>query len=136
MRKILILAQCAFVLTALVACGEKVKNPEPVAVAASAPEPVVEAAISLEQQIAAMLRGHPNSRKICIDGERKHSFFLDYGPLPPAGTEDDGKWHGWIFIEGVDFFKTSNNTYFIGDQEQNKYIQVYPDVTGLQCKAQ
>jgi len=119
----------------LVACGKKEEKQAVVAVAASAPEPVVES-ISNEQQLAAMLRGHPNSRKICIDGERKHAFFMDYGPLPPPGTEDDGKWHGWIFIENVDFYKTSNNTYFITDQDQKKYAQVYPDVTGLQCKGQ
>ena len=83
-----------------------------------------------------MLRGHPNSRKVCVDGNRDRAFFLYYGPLQPAGAEPDGLWHGWLFIEKVDFYQTSNKTWFITNQADNKYAQVYPDVTGLQCKDQ
>lgn len=122
-------------LVGLVACGKKEESTPVVAVAASAPEPAVDP-ISSEQQLSSILRSHPNSRRACIDGERKYTYFLDYGPLPPPNTEDDGRNHGWLYIEGVQFFKTSNNTYFNTVQDEDKYIRVYPDVNGLQCKAQ
>lgn len=119
-------------LTGLVACGKKAeKTPEPVAVAASAP---TEPQPTQVEMVAAMLRGHPNSRQVCVDGLRDRAFFLDYGPLLPPGSEDDGKYHGWIFIEKVDFYKTSNDTWFILAQDDKKYVQVYPDVTGLFCR--
>jgi hypothetical protein len=123
-------------LAGLVACGKKEEKPAAPPPVAAAPAAVVEPDVPVEQQIAAMLRGHPNSRKVCVDGERTHAFFLDYGPLPPPGTEADGRFHGWIFIEKVDFYKTSNNTWFITDQDDKKYSQVYPDTIGLACKAQ
>lgn len=116
----------------LVACGKKTeKTPAPEPVAAP-----VAPAMSEEQQFSAMLRGHPNSKRVCIDAERRNAYFLDYGPLPPPGTPDDGKWHGWLFIDNVEFYRTSNNTYFITNQDDKKYVQVYPDVNGLQCRAQ
>lgn len=83
-----------------------------------------------------MLRGHPNSRRVCVDGTRDRAFFLDYGPALKPGEQDDGKMHGWYFIEKVDFYATSNNTWFITAQEDKKYITVYPDVTGLTCQQQ
>jgi hypothetical protein len=89
-----------------------------------------------DEMIAAMLRGHPNSTQICVDGTRSRSFFVNYGPLLVPGAPEDGNLHGWLFIEDVDFFKTSNNTWFITVQKDDNYIQVYPDVLGLTCKSQ
>lgn len=133
MRKLLILAQCALLLPVLVACGKKAEEPiQPAAVAEAASAPV-SADITPPEALVAMLRGHPNSRQICIDGARKNAFFLDYGPLQKPGEEQDGRWHGWIFVEKVEFYKTSNDTWFITDLPN--YTQVYPDTTGLICKS-
>lgn len=120
-------------LVGLVACGkkeEKIAIPPPVVAEPAAVMPTG------PEMISAMLRGHPNSRQVCIDGVRDRSFFLDYGPRLMPGVEADGKYHGWLFIEKVEFFKTSNNTWFITTQEEKKYLEVYPDVIGLTCKAQ
>jgi predicted small lipoprotein YifL len=119
-------------LAGLVACGKKEENPPPPA-AEQAAAPV---GPSQEAQIAAMLRGHPNSRRVCVDGNRERAFFLDYGPPLKPGEQDDGKMHGWYFIEKVDFYSTSNNTWFITAQEDRKYVTVYPDVAGLVCQLQ
>lgn len=118
-------------LSMLVACSKKVENQE---VAASPATPVVEAGPTLDQKVDAMLRGHPNSKRVCADGERANAFFLDYGPHLPPGAEADGRYHGILFIEKVEFFKTSNNTWFITEQAGNRYFTVYPDLAGLVCK--
>lgn len=119
-------------LVALTACGKKAENPPE----QQAAEPVVQApqGPNQEQMIAAMLRGHPNSRKVCVDGNRDRAFFLDYGPHLKPGEQDDGKMHGWYFIEKVEFYQTSNNTWFITAQEDKKYVTVFPDVSGLVCQ--
>ena len=115
--------------TLLAACGKK----EDLHASAPPSEPVY---ITTDEMVAAMLRGHPNAQKLCVDGNREKSFFLYYGPLPAQGSAPDNLFHGWIFIEKVDFYQTSNKTWFITAQEANKYVQVYPDITGLQCKDQ
>ena len=132
MRAVVVLTLAA-ALSGLAACGkraETVESPDmpPQAVADPTATP------TQEQMIAAMLRGHPNSFRVCVDGERQNAFFVDYGPLPAAGSEPDNKYHGFLFIEKVEFYKTSNNTWFITNQADNKYVQVYPDVAGLTCK--
>lgn len=132
MRAIITLALVA-ALSGLAACGkkaEKVESPD------VPPQAVVDptAAPTQDQMIAAMLRGHPNSLRVCVDGERENAFFVDYGPLLPAGAEPDNKYHGFLFIEKVDFYRTSNNTWFITNQADSKYVQVYPDVAELVCK--
>jgi len=135
MHKLLTTALCMLVPLGLIACGkkaEKTTQPPPAKVVAKPAEPQATAA----EMISAMLRGHPNSKQVCVDGERERAFFLDYGPLLPIGVVPDGKFHGWYFIEKVDFYKTSNNTWFITDQKDDTYLQVYPDVTGLTCRAQ
>jgi hypothetical protein len=133
--RVVIAVTLAAALSGLAACGKRAETVESVVV----PEPAasvaaVELPITQEQALAAMLRGHPNARRICIDGYRTDAFFLDYGPLLPAGAEPDGLWHGWIFIDEIHFYRTSNNTFFVTDQGDEKYAQVYPDVTGLVCK--
>jgi hypothetical protein len=130
MRKYLSLALCMLLPFSMVACTKKVEKKQTPAAVAATPEPEPEE----DDMISAMLRGHPNSKQICVDGERRHAFFLDYGPLRKLGEAEDGQWHGWIFIEDVVFYKTSNNTLFITDQAANKYIQAYPDVTALTCR--
>lgn len=131
MRTLLAVALAA-ALSGLAACGKKAENPPPVAESA----PVVEQGPTQDQKVDAMLRGHPNSRRVCVDGERPNAFFLDYGPIPPAGTPPDDKHHGILFIEKVEFYKTSNNSWFITNQADDRYIPVYPDLSGLVCKVQ
>jgi len=135
MRKYLSLALCMLVPLGLVACGKKAEKTPPPAHVTTAAVPLITPPTQAEM-ISAMLRGHPNSKQVCIDGERAKAFFLDYGPLLPNGAPPDGRNHGWLFIENIDFFKTSNNTWFITDQKDDNYIQVYPDVQGLTCKPQ
>lgn len=121
---------------ALVACGKKEEKPFITLTSAAASAPTVTEEPSKEQALSAMLRGHPNSRQVCIDDHRENSFFLNYGPLLSSGAPGDGQWHGWIMIWNVEFYKTSNNTWFVLDMNGDRYIQAYPDVTSLQCKAQ
>ena len=118
------LALCVLTAAILVACGKKVENP-PAANTTQVSEPVV-ALPTPEEALDAMLRGHPNSRRICIDGLRERSYFLDYGPLPEPGAKADGYYHGWLFIEKVDFYPTSNKTWFITNQAENKYKPFLP----------
>ena len=132
MRAVIALALAA-ALSGLAACGKKAENAAgPAAAAQDVAEPVPTP--TQDQMIAAMLRGHPNSLRVCADGERQNAFFVDYGPIPPAGSEPDNKYHGFLFIEKVEFYRTSNNTWFITNQADDKYVQVYPDVAGLVCK--
>lgn len=116
----------------LVACGKKAENQVAVASPATA---VVESGPTLDQKVDAMLRGHPNSKRVCVDGVRKDAFFLDYGPHLPAGTPNDNKWHGIMLIVNIEFYKTSNDTWFITEQATNRYFLVYPELDGLVCKA-
>jgi hypothetical protein len=113
----------------LVSCGKKEETP-PAAAVVKVEVP------NAEEALSAMLRGHPNSKRICIDGQREQAFFLDYGPLPKDAADRQLFNGGWLFIEKVEFYKTSNNSWFITNQEDKKYIQVYPDVTGLNCRVQ
>lgn len=135
MRKLLPIALCMLVPLGLVACSKKAEKTPPTEPVKAAIEPTGPQ-LTQADMLTAMLRGHPNSKQVCVDGDREHAFFLDYGPIPPLGTKDDGKWHGWLFIEKIDFFRTSNNTWFITNQSNDKYVQVYPEVLELTCKSQ
>ena len=121
MKKLLIILSIA----ALVGCGKK-EDPKP-AVVEAAPTP------SVDQAVDAILRSHPNSNQVCFDS-KLHGFFLDYGPLLPAGSADDGKFHGWYWIDTPNFFLSANGKWFTQDLANDKYAQVYPDTTGLPCR--
>lgn len=116
-------------LTSLVACSKKLEKPVETKVTQAQEVPQ-------DAQIAAMLRGHPNSKRICVDSSRDRAFFLDYGPLPKPNEPSDGLMHGWYFVEKIEFYSAPNGTWFITGQEDSKYITVYPDVNGLVCQQQ
>lgn len=118
MKKILVILAVA----ALVGCGKveepaKEQNPLPTG----------------DQATEAILRGHPNSLQVCYDS-RLNGFFLDYGPMLPAGADNDNKYHGWLWIEAPNFFLSANGKWFMQELAVDKYVQVYPDTNGLPCK--
>jgi hypothetical protein len=114
----------------LAGCGKKAEKDEKPAAAPPAPTPVIKTDWPQDQTLDAMLRGHPNSRKVCIDEKRANAFFVDYSHK----EENDGFWGGWVFIQNVEFHETSNNTLFVTTMNHNLYIRAYPDVTGMKCK--
>lgn len=116
----------------LTACGKKAETPPAVEVAAPVP---VAVAPTVDEALVAVLRGHPNSRKICYD-TNFDGYFMYYGPHLPAGVEDDGKMHGWYLVQKIAFYQAANKSWFIGLQPNQSYVTVYPDVTGLPCKDQ
>ena len=95
-------------------------------------EPKQEVEFTVEDALSAMVRGHPNSKKVCYD--RKLNGYLIYyrPPLKAGDTPEEGKYYGWLYIDKVRFYQSANNTWFIA--EQNNHIAVYPDDTGLPCK--
>jgi hypothetical protein len=116
----------------LTACGKKAENPGATEVSAPAPAVV---APTVDEAIVAVLRGHPNSRKICYD-TNYDGYFMYYGPHLPPAAEEDGKFHGWYLVQKIQFYQAANKSWFIGLQPNQNYITVYPDVTGLPCKDQ
>lgn len=89
---------------------------------------------SQEAAMAAILRGHPNSLRVCAD-IAWNGYMLDYGPMPAPSAPADGRMHGWYLLQNVVFNKSANNTWFISTQPDANYFVVYPDVTGLPCHA-
>lgn len=125
----LILYPMLVLCAAFSSCGKK---EEPVAAAVVvAPPPV---AATVEEGIAAVLRAHPNSRKVCYE-TNYDGYLLDYGPPLAAGVEPDGLFHGWYLLQRVQLYRSSNGTWFTGLQPDKEYVTVYPDASGLPCKA-
>jgi hypothetical protein len=113
------LAACLLAAVAIGGCGKK-------EVAPLAPPPV---SMTVEQGFEAFFRGH-RAIKICYESVR--DAWLLYYKEPPE-TKDD--YTGWYFVEKVPFYyMQQNNTWFMTDLAADKYVKVYPDVTGLQCK--
>lgn len=131
-KKILLSVILLSALAGLTACGKKEETPQ--ISTAAAPEPKT-VAPTVDEAIVAVLRGHPNSKKICYD-TKFDGYFAYYGPPLAAGAEDDGKMHGWYLVQNIAFYQAANNSWFIGLQPDKSYVTVYPDVTGLPCKDQ
>lgn len=116
---------------ALSACSDSGKKPpEPVAQVTA----VVEVP-TIDEAMTATQRGHPHAIRICYD-EKLNGYFLEYSPYPTRSKEEDNFFHGWWFLQKVEYHKAANNTWFITDQPMTNYSQVYPDVAGLPCKSQ
>lgn len=113
----------------LAACGKKVEEKIPEKVEAA---PVVKEEATQEQKLAAMVRPYDRLVRACADGLRNNSFFVLFKAPPDGQTE--GLFVGWYLIENVEFYKTSNNTWFITELPDKDFVKVYPDVTGLACK--
>ena len=118
----------------LAACGKDVKkkpkNSEQAASTTQAkvpdPEPTV------DEALAAVVRAHPNSLKVCKDD---YGYFVSYGPPLKAGQEaDNSRYYGWQLVQGIKFYQSTNKTWFVVENKEVNYFQVYPDVTGLKCK--
>lgn len=121
-----------FIVALLVGCGKKEETPITPNKTAVVEE-VKANTPSVDQELAAMLRGHYHATKICFSrNANKDTFFIFW----PPGQPDDGLYHGWYFITDVPFYNTQANTWFIQEMSDDNYIQVYPDVTGLTCKDQ
>ncbi len=130
MKKLITLALIA---TLLVGCSKRDAEEKKTEPPQQAQAVVVAEAPTTQESIIAVLRGHPNSIQVCHEPNFT-GYLLDYGPLLPPGKEDDNLMHGWFLIQDVKFYKSANNTWFIGDQKNEAYIRVYPDTTGLTCK--
>lgn len=116
---------CMAAILGLSACG---KREEPVAVST----PAVSPSPTVDEAITAVVRGHPHSLTVCYD-QPLNGYFVHYKDAVD-GAEPDGNYHGWYFLQKIDFYKAANNTWFIGNQPESSYVVVYPDVTGLPCK--
>ena len=121
MKKLLVVLSIA----TLIGCGKK---EEPAVVAVP-----VETTPSISEAIDAVVRSHPNALQVCYDS-KQNGFFLDYGPLLPAGAAEDNKFHGWWILRNVNYFQSANNSWFVADQPVTDYTQVYPVIDGLPCK--
>lgn len=85
-----------------------------------------------EQALSAMSRSLDRVNSVCLDGIRNSAFFVHFSETDyPDHTN---LFRGWYLVENVEFYKTSNNTWFITEIPDNKFTKVFPDVTGLQCK--
>lgn len=115
----------------LVACSKKVETPPVDVPASTVATPSV--AATVDEGIAAVLRAHPNSRMVCYE-TKFDGYFLNYGPRLPVGTDDDGQLHGWYLLQHVQLWRSSNDTWFTGEQPDKEYVTVFPEVTGLPCK--
>jgi hypothetical protein len=121
-------------LSALAACGpnpEPKKQPTP-AITATVPD-VAASVITSEEAMVAVMRGHPHSIQVCYD-TGLNGYFLQYPPRKEGATDD--VMYGWYFLQKVQYFRASNNTWFIANQPEVNYASVYPDVAGLPCKMQ
>ncbi len=126
------IAICLLTATALlVACGKKAEKAQETTKQVVVPVTTPKTDWPQDAMLDAMLRGHPNSRKVCQDENRTNAFFADY-----SHHEDDGGvfTKGWAFIQNVEFYETSNKTLFIIEMEHNRYVRTYPDVLGMKCK--
>lgn len=122
-----LLAACLLV-PVLMACTEKQDVPPPAVVAVVATLPTI------EEGVIAVVRGHPHSTKVCHEPAFA-GYFIHYKEKVDGAPEDD-HFHGWYIVQNMKFYKSSNNTWFIGDNEAKDYVVVYPDITGLTCKDQ
>lgn len=123
----LILAISMAAILGLSACG---KRSEP------APDTVVDAIAgpTTEEGLSAMLRSHPHALNICYDSVID-GYFLHYKEAV-AGAEPDDDFHGWYLLQNMRFYKLSNRSWFTTEQPESRYIRVYPDTSGLQCRNQ
>jgi hypothetical protein len=122
----------ATVLGSLSACGKKAENAKEQTKQAAASS-TLKTDWPQDAMLDAMLRGHPNSKKVCQDENRTNAFFADYTHQPE--DEDRGIFsQGWVFIQDVEFYETSNKTLFIIEMSHTRYIRAFPDITGLKCK--
>jgi hypothetical protein len=86
----------------------------------------------VDEALAAVARSHPHSKKVCYDPD--WGYFLDYGKLPDPNTPDDGFLHGTLLIQDIVFHRSANGTFWMNRIDDNKYISLFPDLSGLTCK--
>lgn len=129
MKKTILIVACAL---ALAACGKKQEVAAPVEpVAPAEPAAPVEKP-NLDQQLSAMVRPYERMIKVCHEGLRNSAFFVLF--KPPADGNSEGLLVGWYLVEGIEFYKASNNTWFMTDIADNKFVKVYPEIDGLTCR--
>lgn len=91
--------------------------------------PEQEPTITAEAAFEALKRSHPNAEKICIESGNKNSFLFKY-----TGTKPED-FNGWYVAYDIPFYVLKgNNTWFTVNLPNDRYIQIFPDVTGLTCK--
>ncbi len=118
------LIYCLVAALAIVGCSKK---EDPIVTAPVAEKPP-EKVISVDEKLSAMIRGH-RAIKVCYDSA-ENAFFLYY--TEPAASPED--FTGWYWINKIEFYSAANNIPFIAAMSTERYITVFPDVTGLPCK--
>lgn len=122
------------ILCTLVACGKdegEKKAPEPI----PTPAPPAPEQPSVEQALDAALRGHPHAMKVCYDS-KSEGLLIQYSPhVEPPAQDTDGMMHGWFYLKVNGFYPSANGTWYLTNQPDGSYVQVYPDDTSLPCKA-
>lgn len=88
--------------------------------------PVVEY-LQPSDTLSAMAKAHPGAETVCYDSKHD-AYFLHH--LADATSVDR-----WYYVDAVPFWRLANNTVFTKKLDGNKYVIVYPDVTGLPCKS-
>ena len=95
-------------------------------------DPKEEQTFTVDDALDAVVRGHPNSKKVCYD-RKLNGYLIHYGPPLKAGeTAEEGRYYGWLYLGKVKFYQSANNKWFIA--EQDNHVTVYPDADGLPCK--
>lgn len=122
------------ILMCLVACGKKEEDVKPAPAApVAAAEPAPES-VSVEDALTTIKRSEPDATKVCYD--TKHDAYLIYYPESNLSKPDyDKRFSGWMFLPTPQFFTLVNGTYFVQTQPNDKYVNIYPDVSGLPCKS-
>jgi hypothetical protein len=102
--------------------------------------------IATDIVLDAVARAHQGAKKICFNewffkSNIKTAQFYLYYPILLSGEKDpEGQeyFHGWYYFEVKEheFYESNNNTRFITDYPNDRYVKIYPKTEGLLCKEQ
>ena len=101
---------------------EELKNQEPAA------------HLTVDDELNALGRAESRATKICYNGQtgdkNSDSFFVFWPYL------DDEHFDGWYYIDQVDFYQAANKTWYVAEQNSERYVHIFPKIDGLTCKNQ
>ncbi len=80
--------------------------------------------LSAEEALTALRRVSQNALQICYDSGVK-GFLLQY--------DQDGEMKWWFIKEDRGFWRSENGTWMTKPIEENEWVQIGPDTTGLKC---
>ena len=104
----------------------------PVVVTSGQPEKSNDDVPSISEALTAAVRAHPRATEVCYD---KHvRGFMIFYPYKEPDTKGQEFFDGWYYLEYDQIWKLDNNTWMMREEAWSKYVRVYPDVKGLDCK--